>query len=514
MKTTTDKILTCLLTPLSWIYGAVMWVRNKLFDFGLLHQSEYEVPVIGVGNITVGGTGKTPHTEYIVSHLCSSYKVAVLSRGYKRKTRGFIVANSKSTPDSIGDESWQIYNKFGMRARVAVCEDRRKGIRELLRLYPDLDLIVLDDSFQHRWVKPRVSVLLMEYGRPVYKDRLLPLGRLRESAHEINRADKVIVTKCPDSLSPIDLRIVTKELDLMKFQKLYFSRYAYGELKPVFPDEAKFKVNIASFSERDSIFLLTGIAHPHYFVRHFRQYPCRKKVEHFPDHHDFSRSDIQKIAEKFKQMKGERKIIVTTEKDAVRLVHNPYFPPELKPYTFFQPIEVDFVAGTYEHDNDLIRDLVAELHLDPTADYPVSSQSTEEADQVGAAMVGSVGPMAAPPAGYEPESDYGRRYNVMPNEEAEDRAESAARAADEDRVEIEERGYREDREDREERFESVVSDNREVLQPRESPRHEPDDLEDYDDDPDRFGRPRGRYPNPNRSQDNNISDNYNHEEYD
>ena len=169
------------------------------------------------------------------------------------------------------------------------------------------------------------------------------------------------------------------------------------------------------------------------------------------------------------------------------------------------------MAGTYEHDNALIRDLVAELHLDPTADYPVSSQSTEEAYQVGAATVGSVGPMAAPPAGYEPESDYGRRYNVMPDEEAEDRAESAARAADEDRVEIEERGYREDREDR---FESEVSDYREVLQPRESPRHEPDDLEDYDDDPDRFGRPRGRYPNPNRSQDNNISDNYNHEEYD
>lgn len=478
-----------------------MWVRNKLFDFGLLHQSEYEVPVIGVGNITVGGTGKTPHTEYIVSHLCSSYKVAVLSRGYKRKTRGFIVANSKSTPDSIGDESWQIYNKFGMRARVAVCEDRRKGIRELLRLYPDLDLIVLDDSFQHRWVKPRVSVLLMEYGRPVYKDRLLPLGRLRESAHEINRADKVIVTKCPDSLSPIDLRIVTKELDLMKFQKLYFSRYAYGELKPVFPDEAKFKVNIASFSERDSIFLLTGIAHPHYFVRHFKQYPCRKKVDHFPDHHDFSRSDIQKIAEKFKQMKGERKIIVTTEKDAVRLVHNPYFPPELKPYTFFQPIEVDFVAGTYEHDNDLIRDLVAELHLDPTADYPATAPSSEAPDAVGEAPAVTVSPMAAAPSGYEPEIDYGRKYNVMPDEEAEESVDSDPRSGGEVR---------------EERFDRVVNDDRDLRHSGESPRHEPDDLEDYEDDVDRFGRSRGQYhnPNPGQNQDNNISDNYNHGEYD
>ena len=375
--------------PLSWIYGAVMWVRNKLFDLGVLRQVEFEVPVIGVGNLTVGGTGKTPHTEYIVSHLCGSYKVAVLSRGYKRKTRGFIVANSKSTPDSIGDEPWQIYNKFGMMAKVAVCENRRKGISELIRLYPDLDLIVLDDSFQHRWVKPRISVLLMEYGRPVYKDRLLPLGRLRESAHEINRADKVIVTKCPESLSPIDFRIVTKELDLMKFQKLYFSRYVYDALKPVFPDECRFTVNLGSFTEKDSILLLTGIAHPHYFVRHYRQYPCRKKVEHFPDHHDFSRGDIHRIAEKFRVMKGERKVIITTEKDAVRLVHNPYFPQDLKPYIFYQPIRVDFVAGTYEQDNSLVTDLISELHLDSSADAPTPTSRSDMDSQSGQPVYGA-----------------------------------------------------------------------------------------------------------------------------
>lgn len=348
----------------------VMWVRNKLFDLGILPQVEYDIPIVGVGNLTVGGTGKTPHTEFIVSRLSGSYKLAVLSRGYKRKTRGFIVANSKSTPDSIGDEPWQIYNKFGMMAKVAVCESRRKGISELLKIYPDLELIVLDDSFQHRWVKPKISILLMEYGRPVYRDKLLPLGRLRESAHEINRADMVIVTKCPETLSPIDYRIVTKELDLMKFQRLYFSRYVYDSLKPVFKDEAKFSVNLSSFTERDSIFLLTGIAHPRYFVRHFKQYACRKKVEHFPDHHDFTRKDILRIAEKFNKMKGERKIIITTEKDAVRLVHNPYFPTELKPYVFYQPITVDMVAGTSDNDNDLIRDLISELRLESSGKTP------------------------------------------------------------------------------------------------------------------------------------------------
>lgn len=363
--------------PLSWIYGAVMWVRNKLFDIGVLPQLEYEVPVVGVGNLTVGGTGKTPHTEFIISQLSGSYRVAVLSRGYKRKTRGFIMANSKSTPDSIGDEPWQIYNKFGNLVKVAVCENRRKGISELLNLYPDLDLIVLDDSFQHRWVKPKVSILLMEYGRPVYEDHLLPLGRLREAPHEINRADMVIVTKCPETLSPIDFRIVTKNLDLMKFQKLYFSKYVYEPLKPVFKDEAKFSVSLSSFTERDSIFLLTGIAHPRYFVRHFKSYSCRKKVEHFPDHHDFTRKDILKITEKFNKMKGERKIIVTTEKDAVRLVHNPYFPTELKPYVFFQPIRVEMVSGTSDNDNNLIRDLLSELKLVQSSAQQPSSYSPD-----------------------------------------------------------------------------------------------------------------------------------------
>lgn len=377
MNSNFDKILPYLLRPLSWIYGSVTWVRNKLFDTGVLTQVEYDVPVVGVGNLTVGGTGKTPHTEYIVNQLCNDYKIAVLSRGYKRKTKGFIMANPKSTPDIIGDEPWQIYNKFGMRVKVAVCENRRKGISELLNLYPDLDLIVLDDSFQHRWVKPRVSILLMEYGRPVYRDHLLPLGRLRESAHEINRADMVIVTKCPDTLSPIDFRIVTKELDLMKFQKLYFSRYIYEGLRPVFKEEARFSVNLNSFTERDSILLLTGIAHPRYFVRHFKEYPCRKKVEHFPDHHNFSRMDILKIAEKFNKMKGERKVIITTEKDAVRIVHNPYFPQELKPYIFYQPIDVDMVPGTSDNDNDLIRDLISELKLNHIDSQSPSSYSAD-----------------------------------------------------------------------------------------------------------------------------------------
>jgi tetraacyldisaccharide 4'-kinase len=339
------KVLHYILLPLSWIYGAIIGVRNWLFDHGVLPQVEYSVPVVTVGNLTVGGTGKTPHVEHILGELAMEYHTAVLSRGYKRKTKGFIVANSNSTPDSIGDEPLQMYRKFGMRVKVAVCENRRKGISELMRLYPDLQLIILDDGFQHRYVKPKVSVLLMDYNRPVYEDHMLPLGRLRESVHQISRADMVIVTKCPDDLSPLQYRLVSKKLDLMPYQKLYFSNYSYGGLLPVFPDDKPYHAQLATLTERDSVMLLTGIANPRGFVRHFKNYPFKVKVCHYPDHHSFSREDVKKIESEFKALTGERKIMITTEKDAVRLAYNPYFPNNLKPVTYYLPIAVKMIPG-------------------------------------------------------------------------------------------------------------------------------------------------------------------------
>lgn len=350
-----DRLIQYVLTPFSWIYGACVWVRNKMFDIGLLPEVSYDIPVVSVGNITVGGTGKTPHVEYIVSQLAGRYRTAVLSRGYKRKTKGFIEANHKSTPEQIGDEPMQIYNKFGMIAKVAVCENRRKGISELMKAYPDLELIILDDGFQHRWVKPKVSILLTDFSRPFYRDKLLPLGRLRESRHSINRADMVVVTKCPETLSPIDYRLIKGDLDLMAFQKLYFTRYEYGQLQPVFADDAPYSASLSSLTQDDAVFLITGIARPRYFVRHFRSYPFKVKVDHFPDHHDFSRADIEEIKQKYNNLKGYRKIIVTTEKDAVRLSCNPYFPRELKPFTFYLPISVKPDPGI--EGNDLIDDI-------------------------------------------------------------------------------------------------------------------------------------------------------------
>lgn len=367
-----DKILRCILTPISWIYGSVMWVRNKLFDIGLFKEEQFPVPVISVGNITVGGTGKTPHVEYIVSHLSSVYNIAVLSRGYKRKTKGYIEASAKSTPDQIGDEPMQIYQKYGMRVKVAVCENRRKGITELMRSNPDLELIVLDDAFQHRWVKPRISILLMDYNRPFYKDHILPLGRLREAPHSVNRADMVVVTKCPEQMTPLQYRLVSKELDLMSYQKLFFSHYSYGGLMPVFPDNSPYRASLADLNRHDAVFLVTGIAHPRYFVRYFKKYPFKVKVDHFPDHHDFSRHDIAEIKEKFNAMKGERKIIVTTEKDAVRLSCNPYVPKDLKPYFFYLPVvvEMDNAFGN----SNLIQELRDKLERPDVLDLQGMSQ--------------------------------------------------------------------------------------------------------------------------------------------
>lgn len=356
MKGSKDTVLTYVLKPLSWIYDGLTGFRNWMFDKNILKHEEFDIPIVCVGNLTVGGTGKTPHVEYIVSLLMSEYNIAVLSRGYKRKTSGFILANSKSTPDMIGDEPLQIYQKFGSRIKVAVCESRRKGIKELINSFPEINLIVLDDAFQHRYVKPKVSIVLTDYNRPFYRDHLLPWGRLRENPHQVNRADMVVVTKCPDDLTPLNHRLVSKELDLMKFQKLFFSRYQYGGIMPVFPDNSPYNISLGSLTEKDTVLLVTGIAHPRYFVRYFKNYPFKVKVMHFPDHHDFSRSDLDSIKERFDSLSGERKLIVTTEKDSVRLEHNPYFPRELMAYTFYLPIMVKMLGGVI-HDYDFLDEL-------------------------------------------------------------------------------------------------------------------------------------------------------------
>jgi len=332
------------LKPLSKIYGAVTAVRNKMFDWHIFKVREFDIPVISVGNLAAGGTGKTPHTEYIVNLLKEKYNIAVLSRGYKRHTKGFVLATPHSTPRDIGDEAYQIYHKFGRRIVVAVCEKRVFGIEKLCELYPDLNLIVLDDAFQHRYVKPKVSIVLTEYNRPYYNDYMLPYGRLRESIKSIDRADMVIVTKCPSSVKAIDYRLIKKNLDLIPAQDLFFTRYRYDAPRPVFPDLAVKAPRLDSLDEDHTLLAVSGIGNPRPFVRYLKSFSPRVKVNVFPDHHEYSRKDMEILTARFESMPKNRRYIFTTEKDAVRLINNPYFPHELKPYIFFIPIRVVVVS--------------------------------------------------------------------------------------------------------------------------------------------------------------------------
>ncbi len=331
-----------MLLPLSKIYGFAVGVRNLMFKWHILKQREFPVPVVVVGNISAGGTGKTPHTEYVIDLLRYKYHIGMLSRGYKRKTKGFVLATSRSTPLDIGDEPYQIYQKFGCDISVAVCEDRCTGIEELLRLDPRINLIVLDDAFQHRYVKPTVSIVLTEFNNPVFFDKLLPLGRLREPAKAIYRADMVVVTKCPPQLKAIEYRIFKNNLKLFPYQKLFFSRFNYTSLRPLFPDIRKDAPHMSWLGQDDTVLVLSGIANPKPLVRYLKGFKASIKVKVFPDHHNFNRKDLDAITKRFNELEGKQKIIVTTEKDAVRLINNPYFPHQLKPHIFYQPIDVTF----------------------------------------------------------------------------------------------------------------------------------------------------------------------------
>lgn len=330
--------------PLSWLYGLGVKFRNMLFEIGILKSESFGIPVISVGNITVGGTGKTPHVEFLVRLLQERFKVAVLSRGYKRRSKGFVLGGKDSTVMSLGDEPYQMMTKYP-DITVAVDKNRRHGIHLLTddNIVKGIDVILLDDAFQHRYVKPSASVILTEYNRPVFMDKLLPYGRLREPARALNRADIVVVTKCPPDMKAMDYRIFEENLKLFPYQKLYFSRYNYGHLVPIFPEEAHDIPALDHQNADTSILVVTGVANPKPFVRFLRRHKAKVKLKRFTDHHNFTSSDMEEIARLYDELQGKNKFIITTEKDAVRILNNPYFPHRLKKSIFYVPIKVEFI---------------------------------------------------------------------------------------------------------------------------------------------------------------------------
>jgi tetraacyldisaccharide 4'-kinase len=335
------------LIPVAFFYGMGVRLRNQLFDWGILPSEEFTVPVISVGNLGVGGMGKTPHVEYLVRLLKDKYKVAVLSRGYKRQTKGYLLANEESTYLTIGDEPFQMKRKFP-DILVAVDSDRRRGIRNLMAL-PERekpDVILLDDAFQHRYVTPSLSIVLTDYHRLFYRDKTLPVGRLREPSVGIRRADVVIVTKCVAGLKPIDYRIMSDKMKLLSHQEIYFTHITYGELIPLFPVEAASHKR-SHIKENDNVLALTGIATPERFMEEVKKYTDKVVSMIYPDHHDFTSLDIQLIDEAFNQIQSADKYILTTEKDAARLLNNPATPEEWKDRLYYLPITIDFCTGNH-----------------------------------------------------------------------------------------------------------------------------------------------------------------------
>ncbi len=327
------------LMPLSWFYAAGVKLRNTLFDIGVLKSRAFDVPVISVGNITIGGTGKTPHVEYLISLLKNDFKVAVLSRGYKRKSKGFIIANSSTTMQDIGDEPYQMKQKFP-EVTVAVDKNRCHGIDELMDADSKLDVILLDDAFQHRYVKPGINILLVDYHRLIIYDKLLPAGRLREPLNGKNRADIVIVTKCPKDLKPMEYRVVMKAMNLYPYQQLYFSTLQYSDLLPLFSTAAEpQKLNQLKSTH---VLLLTGIASPEQMIHDLSPLTHQLQSLSFRDHHQFKPKDIQLINDTFAAMPSN-KCIITTEKDATRLFDVEGLSDEVKASLYILPVKITFM---------------------------------------------------------------------------------------------------------------------------------------------------------------------------
>lgn len=343
------------LMPLSWLYGVGVLVRNKLFDLGVLKQKSYSIPVISVGNITVGGSGKTPHVEYLVNLLKDRVKTAVLSRGYKRKSKGYILADRSVTMSDIGDEPFQMARKFD-NVYVAVDRDRRNGINRLTgdSETSDVDVILLDDAFQHRYVKPGINILLVDYHRLIIYDKLLPAGRLREPMNGKARADMVIITKCPKDLKPMEFRVLTKAMDLYPYQDLFFTTIEYGELVKVWNTDGDNGGTMTNEQLKDiNVMLLTGIASPKQMVNDLSPLCKSITMMAFGDHHAFCRKDADRINEMFATMPLPR-IIITTEKDAVRLEETDGLAEEVRNALYVQPICVRFMLGQEEDFNNKI----------------------------------------------------------------------------------------------------------------------------------------------------------------
>lgn len=319
------------------LYGVGVALRNAFYDAHLLHAYMPTLPTICVGNLAVGGTGKTPMTEYLVHQLAQAgYRVAILSRGYKRKTKGFHLVTLASTADEVGDEPLQMrlnLQNEPIEVRVAVCKNRKEGLEQLQALFPDLQVVVLDDAFQHRQVQCGFSLLLTPANSLYVNDHLMPWGRLREQKKGSLRANAIVVTKCPETMSAMDQRVVRTTLHLPAYQSLYFSALRYGDLQPVFAEALPVSQKV------ERVLLVAGIAVPEPLVQEVKKRYRQVGVMTYADHHRFTQKDLLAIQQRYE--KGGYDLLLTTAKDAARL-RSCALPERLKEHLFALPISVTF----------------------------------------------------------------------------------------------------------------------------------------------------------------------------
>lgn len=316
------------------LYSFGLRIRHGMYDSGMIHSYTADIPVVCVGNLTVGGTGKTPTVEYLVDKLSLQYTVAVLSRGYGRRTKGYIEVQPDSSFLKVGDEPKQIKRNFP-KVVVVVCEDREAGIRRIRSEHPEVDLILMDDGFQHRRVNPKVNIVLADYSRPIHEDHLLPLGRLRDLPSQLHRVNIVLITKTPASINSLDRSIMLKYLKLRPYQKGFFASVTHDAPQSMFPDaEGLLPVG-------RNVVALAGIANPTGFVDYVRGNYSLKDEWIFKDHHVYKVGELKKLVEKLEGLPHDT-VILTTAKDAVKLVNRKKVPLELQRRLYKIPMRVSF----------------------------------------------------------------------------------------------------------------------------------------------------------------------------
>ena len=348
------KSFRYILLPLSIVYGGAIWVRNKLFDKKILRSASFNFPIICVGNLAVGGTGKTPMIEYLVRLLKEEYKVATLSRGYKRKTKGFAIADVNTTALDIGDEPMQIHEKFP-DISVAVAEERVVGIPQLLQAEPQTQVILLDDAFQHREVKAGLNILLTDYNNLYTRDFLLPAGDLRDGKGSSERADIIIVTKCTPYLNVDEKQKLIEEINPLPQQKVFFTKIEYSSPYHLFSKNEKM------MEQDSSVLLVCGIANPQPLKDVLSKYVSSYEILSYRDHHIFNTDDLNEIKKCFSKMDTPNKMILTTQKDGVRLAKFQKELEHLPIYVF--PMAHKFLFEQEQEFNKLINDFILQFSV-------------------------------------------------------------------------------------------------------------------------------------------------------